>query len=59
MDYNKGSQITVGRLKEYLACIPNEVRVSVGIGSESAPLHYLINRISSQKTEMIWQRRKS
>lgn len=43
MDYEKGPQITVGRLKEYLACIPDDVKVSVGMGCEVSPLHYLLN----------------
>ena len=43
MHYDKGPQITVGRLKEYLACIPDDVKICVGIGSEREPLHYLLN----------------
>lgn len=43
MDYDKGPQLTVGRLKEYLACIPDNTKIRVGIGNENAPAHYLIN----------------
>lgn len=43
MTYDKGPQITVGMLKTYLACIPDDVKVSVGIGSDREPLHYLLN----------------
>lgn len=44
MKYNKGQQLTVGRLKEYLANIPDDVKICVGIGDQSAPAHYLLNR---------------
>lgn len=44
MHYDKGSQLTVGKLKEYLAHIPDNVKVVVGIGAETAPLHYLLNQ---------------
>ena len=42
MDYDKGPQLTVGKLKEYLACIPDDVKICVGFGSERAPAHYLL-----------------
>ena len=43
MNYDKGPQLTAGRLKEYLACIPDDVKVRVGFGDDSAPAHYLMN----------------
>ena len=43
MYYNKGEQLTVGMLKGYLAMIPDNVKILVGMGSEVAELHYLIN----------------
>ena len=43
MDYDRGEQITVGKLKEYLSLIPDDVKISVGIGDNVAPLHYLLN----------------
>lgn len=43
MNYDKGEQLTVGRLKEYLNCIPNDVKVFIGIGSEREQAHYLLN----------------
>lgn len=42
MHYDKGEQLTVGRLKEYLACLPDDVKVYVGLGNDVAPLHYLL-----------------
>lgn len=44
MNYDKGPQLTVGKLKEYLACIPDDVKICVGIGPEIEPAHYLLNR---------------
>lgn len=44
MYYDKGPQLTVGRLNEYLACIPDDVKICIGIGSEVAELHYLLNQ---------------
>lgn len=44
MHYDKGEQLTVGRLKEYLACLPDDVKVFVGIGSEISPAYYLLER---------------
>jgi len=44
MHYNKGEQLTVGMLKGYLAMIPDDVKICVGIGSEVVELHYLLNR---------------
>ena len=43
MNYDKGPQISVGRLKKYLAWIPDDVKICVGIGSVKEPLHYLLN----------------
>ena len=43
MHYDKGPQLTVGKLKEYLAHIPDDVKVVVGIGDNKAPAHYLLN----------------
>ena len=42
MHYDKGEQITVGKLKDYLALIPDDVKIYIGIGSEIAQLHYLL-----------------
>lgn len=44
MYYDKGPQLTVGKLKEHLACIPDDVKICIGIGSEVAELHYLLNQ---------------
>ena len=44
MDYDKGPQLTVASLMLYLACIPDDVKVCVGIGDNIAPAHYLINK---------------
>lgn len=44
MDYDKGPQLTVGKLKQYLANIPDNVKICVGIGDQNAPAHYLLNR---------------
>ena len=43
MNYDKGEQLTVGRLKEYFSYIPNDVKVCVGIGDMRAPAHYILN----------------
>ena len=43
MDYDKGPQLTAGRLREYLACIPDNTKIRVGIGDVNAPAHYLID----------------
>lgn len=40
MDYDKGPQLTAGRLKEYLAGIPDNTNIRIGIGDENAPAHY-------------------
>ena len=44
MHYDKGPQLTVGKLKEYLACIPDDVKICVGIGDEVEEAHYLLNQ---------------
>ena len=43
MYYDKGPQLTVGELKNYLSCIPDDVKICVGIGCERKPAHYLLN----------------
>lgn len=43
MGYDKGQQITVGRLKKFLSYIPDDTKVFVGIGDNYAPVHYLLN----------------
>ena len=43
MNYDKGPQITVGKLKKYLACVPDDVKIWIGIGSQVEQLHYLLN----------------
>lgn len=43
MDYDKGPQLTVRMLKEYLKHIPDDTKVRIGIGDENAPAHYLLN----------------
>ena len=43
MNYNKGSQITVGKLKEYLSCIPDDIKVYIDYGENAKELHYLDN----------------
>ena len=43
MDYDKGPQLTVRMLKEYLNHIPDDTKVRIGIGDENAPAHYLLN----------------
>ena len=43
MNYDKGPQLTAGRLKEYLACIPDNTKIRIGIGDVTAPAHYLMN----------------
>ena len=43
MYYDKGPQITVGKLKEYLSYIPDDVPVEVGMGDNRGQLHYLEN----------------
>lgn len=44
MDYDKGPQLTVGKLKEYLACIPDDVKICIGNGEEVEEAHYLLNQ---------------
>ena len=44
MYYDKGPQLTAGKLKEYLAYIPDDVKIAVGIGDIYAPAHYLLNQ---------------
>lgn len=44
MYYDKGPQLTAGKLKEYLACIPDDVKICIGIGNEVEELHYLLNQ---------------
>lgn len=43
MNYDKGPQLTVGMLKQYLAYIPDDVKIRVGVGDNAAELHYLQN----------------
>ena len=43
MNYDKGPQLTVSQLKSYLEHIPNDVKICIGIGSDNAPAHYLLN----------------
>lgn len=43
MDYDKGPQLTVATLKEYLSMIPDDVKICIGIGDARAEAHYLIN----------------
>lgn len=43
MNYDKGPQLTVKMLKEYLKHIPDDTKVRIGIGDENAPAHYLLN----------------
>lgn len=44
MNYDKGPQLTVGMLKEYLAYIPDDVKIGVAIGDSYAQAHYIQNR---------------
>lgn len=41
MHYDKGPQLTVGMLKRYLSMIPDDVKISIGIGDARAPAHYI------------------
>ena len=41
MAYDKGKQLTVGELRRYLSNIPEDVKISIGIGDKSKSLHYL------------------
>lgn len=43
MNYDKGYQLTVSQLKSYLKHIPDDVKICIGIGSDNAPAHYLLN----------------
>ena len=43
MNYDKGPQLTAGDLKRYLAYIPDDVKICVGIGDEYAEAHYILN----------------
>lgn len=43
MNYDKGPQLTVYQLKSYLKHIPDDVKICIGIGSDNAPAHYLLN----------------
>ena len=43
MNYNKGKQFTVKKLKAYLNCIPDDVKVCVGFGSHINPARYISN----------------
>ena len=61
MYYNKGPQLTAGTLKQYLACIPDDIKIRVGIGDASAPAHYLLTAMensSSIRTAICKMRRK-
>lgn len=42
MNHDKGDQFTVGKLKEYLSCLPDDIKVYVGIGDSVGPAHYLL-----------------
>ena len=44
MYYDKGPQLTVGKLKEYLACISDDVKICIEIGDKVVELHYLLNQ---------------
>ena len=44
MNYDKGPQITVQQLMDYLKHIPSDTKICIGIGDKVAPLHYLLNR---------------
>lgn len=41
MDYDKGPQLTVAMLKEYLSMIQDDVKICVGIGDAVEPVHYI------------------
>lgn len=43
MRYDKGPQLTAGMLKKYLAKIPDNVKIRVGIGEMNEEAHYLHN----------------
>lgn len=43
MNYNKGEQFTVKKLKAYLDCIPDDVKVCVGLGDNIKPARYISN----------------
>lgn len=41
MNYDKGEQMTVGGLRNFLNCIPDNTKVYVGFGECVKPLRYL------------------
>lgn len=43
MIYDKGPQLTVGNLKQYLHSIPDDVKVRINMGDKSEEMHYLLN----------------
>ena len=43
MNYDKGEQLTVGKLKRYLASIPDDIKIQVGIGDYNTAAHYILN----------------
>lgn len=42
MNYDKGPQMTVRDLTDYLSLLPKDLPIYVGIGDMQAELHYLI-----------------
>jgi hypothetical protein len=40
MHYDKGKQLTVGELRRYLSIIPEDVKISIGLGDNTKSLHY-------------------
>ena len=42
MRYNKGPQLTVGTLKQYLSAIPDDVKIRVGWGDADAEARILL-----------------
>ena len=43
MNYDKGPHLTVGMLKTYLNCIPDDIKVMIGSGGDTSELNYLLN----------------
>ena len=43
MNYNKGKQFTVKKLKAYLNYIPDDVKVCIGFGDQIKPARYISN----------------
>lgn len=44
MTYDKGPQLTVGILKQYLAHIPDNVKVCFNDGQSNYEVHYILNK---------------